>query len=236
MPNLNELTDLSTKQKTGTQSFLGGQQAGTSDFLKRYGNFIRSQEGTGAMAGRIGKELGIPTLQAGTNLLRSTVANLPSTYSKATTGFDVNANQLSRIIGQKASELAPALETSERSLETAQGNLATRLGYEQYDQARLEKPFGVEQDFMSDRLARETTLFSQENERELDALIAKINAGVTLTEGEKNRANQLSIAEKGFQNELAIEKEKNTGQKPVSTDTGDWMWDSSTSQWVPVFD
>lgn len=203
-PDLNQITDLVAKQRVGTQSFLGGQDVKSSDFLKRYTDFITGQEGSAAMYKRIGEELGVPQLQTNANLLRNTLTNLPSTYSKATTGYDVNTNQLARIIGQKAGELSPAVETTERALSSAQGNLTTRMGLEQADQERLAKPFGVEHDILSDRLARETTLFSQDNERELDALVAKINSGITLSEGEKNRAQELATNERNFE----IEKQK----------------------------
>jgi S-adenosylmethionine synthetase len=234
--NLNELTDTVAKQRAGTSSFLAGQNATSADYLKRYTDFINSQEGASAMASRIGTELGIPTLQSNATMLRNTLTNLPTTYSKATTGYDVSNSQLQRIIGQKASELSPAVTTAENSLQSAQGNLATRLGYETADQARLEKPMTVEQNMLLTRQAREQTMYSEDNQRELDALITKINAGITLSEGERNRAQQLAIAEKGYQNALELAKQNNNAKAPVSTTSGDWMWDSSTGTWVPVYD
>jgi len=242
-PNLNELTDTTARQKAATQELLTGQNALSSDFLKRYTGAIGSQETSSAMAERLGKELGIPTLQANATMLRNTMTNLPSTYSKAMTGFDVNANQLARVIGQKSSELAPALTTAESSLSTAQGNLGTRMGYETADQAKQLLPYSVEQSQLNDRLARETTLYTQDNTNELNALIQKINAGVTLSEGEKNRAQQLAISEKNYELEKKkLDQNQNqfnstqAGRAPVSTTSGDWMYDSTSGQWVPIYD
>ena len=197
-PDLNQLTNLTNTQRAGTQNFLAGQNVTSADYLKRYTDFINSQEGASAMAGRIGGELGIPTLQANATNYRNLLTNLPSTYSKATTGYDVNANQLNRIIGQKSSELSPLVETTERSLAAAQGNLATRMGYEQYDQSKALLPYTTEKEMLADRQARETTLYSQDNQNELNSLIAKINAGITLSEGEKNRAATLAASEKAY--------------------------------------
>jgi len=230
-PDLNQLTNLTNTQRAGTQNFLAGQNVTSADYLKRYTDFINSQEGASAMAGRLGTELGIPTLQANATNYRNLLTNLPSTYSKATTGYDVNQNQLSRIIGQKSSELSPLVTTAENSLQAAQGNLATRMSYETADQARMEKPYATEKEMLNDRLARETTLYSQDNQNELNSLIAKINAEVTLSEGEKSRAATLAASEKTY---LAT-KEKLNAQQPVSTDTGDWMWDAQTQKWVPVY-
>ncbi len=50
-------------------------------------------------------------------------------------------------------------------------------------------------------------MFTTENEQELNGLIAKINAGVTLSEGEATRANALAVAEKGYQNALDVAKQ-----------------------------
>ena len=196
--NLNELTDTVAKQRAGTSSFLAGQNTQSSDYLKRYTDFINSQEGATAMAGRIGGELGIPTLQANATNLRNLVTNLPGTYSKATTGYDVNANQLNRIVGQKTSEIAPALATAENSLATASAERTARMGFEQTDQAKALLPYQTEKELLNDRLARETTLYSQDNQNELDALISKIQMGVTLSEGEKNRAQELATSERNY--------------------------------------
>ena len=202
--NLNSLTDLNASQRAGTTNLLNSQSTADSDYLKKYTDFLNSQEGASAMAGRIGGELGIPTLQANATMLRNTLTNLPSTYSKAMTGYDVNANQLSRVIGQKSSELSPMVTTAENSLQNAQSNLNTQMGYEQTDQAKQLLPYQTEKDLLTDRQARETTLYSQDNQNELNGLISKLNMGITLSEGEKNRANALAVQEASYQNQLKL--------------------------------
>lgn len=211
--DLNALTNLTAQQRAGTSNFITGLNTESADYLKRYTDFINSQEGMTAAAQRIGGELGIPTLQANATMLRNTLTNLPSTYGKAMTGYDVNANQLARIIGQKSSELSPLVTTTETSLQAAQGNLATRLGYLTTEQAKALLPYQTEKDLMINKWARETTLFSEDNQRELDALIAKINAGVTLSEGDKNRANALAIQEKQYQQALEVARIQLEGTK-----------------------
>lgn len=212
--DLNAITNLTSTQRAGSASLLGNQSAEDTAYLKKYTDFINSQEGSAAMAKRIGGELGIPTLQANATMLQNTMTNLPSTYSKATTGYDVNQNQLARIIGQKSSELAPAVTTAENSLNAANTNMNAQMGYETADQTKALMPYQTEQTMLADRQARETTLFSADNGRELDALVAKINAGITLSEGEKNRAQQLAVNEKSYQNAL---DQLNTGKTEVVT-------------------
>jgi len=207
-PDLNQITNLTNTQGVAGSQLIKNQGESEADFLKRYNATISGQEGSQAMATRIGNELGIPSLQANATLYRNTLTNLPSTYSKATTGYDVNANQLSRIIGQKSSELSPLVATTENSLAGAQNTLGQRMGYELTDQSKALLPFQTEQDLMKDRFARETSMFSVQSQNELNSLIAKINAGITLSEGEKNRANALAVAENNYQNSLKLQNSK----------------------------
>ena len=199
-PNLNDITDLTNSQKVAGQSLLSGQSAEDADYLKRYTDFINGQEGASAMAKRIGGELGIPTLQANATMLQNTLTNLPGTYTKAVQGYDVNENQRQRIIAQKAGELQPMVTTAENSLSGAETNLGQQMGYEQTDQQKALLPYQTEKDLLDERQARETTMFTTENESELNGLIAKINAGVTLSEGEKNRAATLASQESSYLN------------------------------------
>ena len=63
-------------------------------------------------------------------------------------------------------------------------------------------PFERGFDLLQQRQAREFTGYTTNNQLELDRLLANMSAGVTLTEGEKTRANQLAIAEAGYRNQL----------------------------------
>lgn len=234
--NLNEPVDAARAQRAGTQTLLAGQDAMTGGFLDRFKGTLGSQEKTSAMATRLGQELGLPQLRSNATMLRNTMTNLPGTYSAATRGFDVNQNQLNRIVGTESSKLAPAMETAERSLSDAENTLSTRMGFEQRDQDRELIPFNVEQDFMVDRMARETTLFTADNGRELDALLAKMSAGITLSEGEKNRANQLAMQEKEFENtkKLYAEQAKYSAASDpyVSLGEGSTLYNTSSGKAV----
>lgn len=237
--DLNQLTNLTASQKAGTSGFLAGQNTETADYLKKYTDFINSQEGASAMASRIGGELGIPTLQANATMLQNTLTNLPSTYSKATTGYDVSQNQLSRIIGQKASELQPMVTTAENSLQNAQNTLNTRMGYEMTDEEKALRPYTMEKDLLSERQAREATLYTADNENELNALIQKLNMGITLSEGEKNRANQLALQEKQYQQALDVAKQNNANTTPntqvVESGGKKYLIDSGTGKIIATY-
>ncbi len=224
-------------QRTNNQAFLNNQNNQTNDFLNRYRGTLAGQESTNALAERIGQELGLPQLQANARSLNQTIFNLPQTYSKAMTGYDVNQNQLDRVVGTKQAELAPAAALASQNAQAAETNLNTRLGYAQRDQDRQLLPYQMEQNLMSERFARETTLYSQENQAELDALIAKANARVSLTEGEKNRMHQLAMQEAEFENALKVAREnrgsESGGNPYVTLGEGQTLYNTSTNQ--PVY-
>lgn len=237
-PDLNAPVQQAQANTANLKNIFAGQQADTGGFLNRFSGAINAQPTSTALAERIGNELGLPQLQGNANMLRNTLTNLPSTYSAATRGFDVNANQLSRIIGTKSAELAPAVETAERSLSSAQNNLDRRLGYAQADQQKELLPYQSEQSLLSDRFAREASGYSQAMGNELDAIIAKMNAGVQISEAEKSRAHDLALAEKTFENQKKLYAEQAKYSPSAANDPwqtigdGAWLFNTQTGQTI----
>ena len=234
-PDINAPVQQAQANEGKLQGIFQGQRNETGDFLNRFSGAVNNQESMSGMAKRIGGELGLPTLQSNANMLRGTLNALPTTYNKATTGYDVNQNQLSRIIGQKSSELAPAVDTAERALGTAQGNLNTQMGYAQADQQKALLPYQSEQSLLSDRMARETTGYTQVMGQELDSIIAKMNAGITLSEGEKNRAQQLAVAEKQFEQAKQLQQMKGPDTQIIDQNGKKILINSQTGQQIASY-
>lgn len=207
-PDLNAPVAQAQQNKLDLKDLFTTQRGESGDYLSRFSNFVNSQPSQQALADRIGGELGLPQLRSNNQSLQNTLFNLPSTYSAATRGFDVNANQLSRIIGQKQSELSPAAALSQQNVNTAENTLNTRLGYANADFQNKLLPYQTESSMLGDRLARETTGYTQAMQSELDAIIAKMNAGVQISEGEKNRAHELAMAEQSFNNAKALNEQQ----------------------------
>lgn len=220
--DLNAPTDTIAKQRANTRAFLSGQDAQTNAYLNKLQGYVASQPGVGVMADRIGKELGLPQLRANATQLNNTLTDLPQTYSKAMTGYDVNANQLARVVGTKQAEIAPLAQRATEQAQNAESMVNQRLGYASEDYNRGLLPLTTEGGMLTDRLARETSLYSTDNQRELDAIIAKMNAGITLSEGEKNRAQQLAVAEQNYnlQKEQMNTNSKNSGTQVIDVGNG----------------
>ena len=104
------------------------------------------------------------------------------------------------------------------------------MGYAVADQEKALRPFNTEQDLMSDRFARETTLYSQQNQSELDSIINKINSGITLSEGEKNRAQQLAIAEQGYKQALEVAKMGQNNSPYEKLSGGETLYNTQTGK------
>lgn len=183
-------------------------------FLGRFRGFIGGQEGLPIMAERIGKELGLPNLRetafkAGQTLrdVGSTFREIPQAITATGRAASVNADRLTRAIAQRAAELRPVLETATRGVEEAfagqqfgERELGERLGYGVKQQEKELLPFTTEATMMSDRVAREVTGFNQGQQRELDAILKRMEQGVTLQKAEYDRATQLAVKESEFEN------------------------------------
>lgn len=64
-------------------------------------------------------------------------------------------------------------------------------------------PYTTEATLLNERLARESTAYSQEQQKELDTLVAQMNAGVQLTDAQIQQATTLATAEQHYQETLA---------------------------------
>lgn len=193
-----------SNQRTAGQGMLANQGSQTGEFLSNYAGAIKGQEGMRPMWARLGEELGLPQLRANADSLNATLEALPQTYGDATRGFDVNANQLARIVGAKQAAIAPQAQRATQLAQTAQDYLGTQMGLAQAEQAKELLPYQSEEAFLKDRIARETSLFSQDNEREYNALVKKMEAGITLNEGEKNRKAELERAKMDYDRAIAV--------------------------------
>lgn len=194
--------------RTGSQNLLGSQDRQVGDYLSGYAGAIKGQESVPAMYARIGTELGLPNLMRNANQINETLAAIPETYGAATRGFDVNANQLARIIGAKTAALEPAARRATNAAQTASGQVAQLMGLTQQQQQKELLPYEYERDFLRDRIARETSLFTTANEQELRALDQKVSLGVQLTEAEKQRKQQLEMQRNDYENSRSLAEQK----------------------------
>lgn len=210
------LTGTVQNQRNASQGMLGNQDTMTNKFLGNYANAIGNQETTNAMWNRLANETGFNRYNQQALDINNQLAAIPQTYTAATRGFDVNANQLGRIMNMQTEKLSPIAQRATAQAQNA-GNLMTNqmnLGQQQQQKELL--PYQAQQSFLTDRIARETSMFTQDNQNELQALTNKMNAGITLTNAERERVNQLKIAEEGYKNNMAIAQAQIAGNTNIA--------------------
>ena len=206
--DLNAGVNTVTAQRAANAKFLEGQNALTSQFLDKFGNVINNQGTTADAAARFGEEAGLPTLQKNAFNLNEQILGIPALHTSGTRGFDVNANQLGRIINEKTAQIAPFAQEATRLAQFAENSVNTKLGYLQNDWNRQLLPLTTEKDFLTDRMARETSMYTQDNQNELNAILAKISTGVAIDEKERDRAHALALQEAQY--DLALRNTRNT--------------------------
>lgn len=198
------LDDYIKNMPANRSAFNAGQKSDISDFLGRYTGAVNNQESMSHMQDRIGREIGLPTLQENANMLNKTLNNIPYTYSSAAKGFDVNGNQLERTIANKTSEMTPLVTSANSAVENAQGIVKDRVAAAQADQQKALLPYQSEQSLLNDRLARESTGFNQDAEQTLNALLDKMDKGIALSTSEQDMANRLATAKLAYDQAIAV--------------------------------
>jgi hypothetical protein len=204
-----------------TQQVLDSQKQQESDFIKRYTSAVSGMKSTSQLADEIGGSLNLPTLRSNAQSLTATLDNIPTVQKQATRGFDVNNNQLDRIISAEQSKLAPVAQKAVTQQQNAENDLSTRLGYAVQDQQKTLLPYEKEASLLSDRLARETTMYSTQMQSELDLYMDSLRAGRELTAREQARLEELADREDAYQKEKDMYVWKQSQQ--TKSNDADWF-------------
>lgn len=189
----NDPAFIAEQQRNDTIDLNKAQEAKQADFLGRFRTAVAGQETLPDMAGRIGGELGLPGLRDTSQGLIKTLSTIPQTQTNATRGFNVNSNQLARIIGSKQAEIAPAAQQAVTQQQSAESNLATQLGYGVAQQQKELMPFSTEQNMLSEQLAREYSGFTQDKQSQLEVALQQMANGQALTMAQLQHANNLAL-------------------------------------------
>lgn len=179
------------------------------EFLGRFRGAISGLTPVSTIAERYGREIGLPGARELTTGLtqqalgfEKRLAGVPEQVRTETRGFQVAAPQLARIQEKRAGEVGKSLVETAREAERAgvrqrglETQLGERLGYEVAEQERGLRPFTVEAEMISDRLARETTRYTADLQARTSELITKMQQQGALEQAEMRELSQLAIME-----------------------------------------
>lgn len=214
-----EQAALAAKQKAETDARFTQNKQDLAGFNTRFSDAVPKIIDDTSKKYELGKLLGISTG------LGTRVADLRGNLSGTGAGGYANASQVDKAVSTR---YLPQYNQ-------AVSNLQTGTALAQNEQTTLLKPFEVESNLLNDRLAREATGYSQDQQRELDGLLERMRLGNALTIEEMRRATTLAQLEQDKylkEKELAAAKQEDnrylSGTSFYDTATGKWVTKPST--------
>ena len=204
------------------------------DLVSSYDQAIQGQEKYPALQQRYENRYMIPELREAMQTGREAYQNvlneinaIPETTKATTRDSMVTEGQAAGINQAKYEKLRPVAESLGQTVEQvgqllteAEANLNTAVAAEIAQQKKELEPFLWEYDLSNILSSMEMTGWSQANSNELTRLITNMQAGVQISEAEKNRAHELAMQEASFQNQLKYLQAQSDAQIRVSGETG----------------
>lgn len=201
---------------TPTPSPIPAQRAAYDTYNTDYTNFINGQETPTAIADRYSNKYNVPYLQdqqQQNNLILGALGNqitaLPASIGSASGNSMLTTGQKARLVQSAAAPLTQDFTSVSQNansvnaaLGTAETNVNQSIGFEQADQMKKLAPWLQKYDAMTIMNAAENAGWNATNSWELDRLSKNQAAGITLSEGEQNRLEDLASKEAAFQSAL----------------------------------
>ena len=162
----------------------------------------------------------IPDQVGGVNALNSRIKDLQFNTSGSGAGGYASGAQVDKALQLNyLPNFNTAAQNLNNSLGAAQSEIGTRL-----------TPYQVEGNLLSERIAREATGYSTQQQRELDVLLTQYQTGVQMAENEKNRMNQLAIQEKEFEQLKYQTQNKDKNTQIIESGGRKYLVDMNTGQ------
>lgn len=189
---------------------------------KGFGDAIGAQTKVPDLVTGYDQRYGVPqmqkAIQAGTeqyDTLGEQIRGLPTDMAQRSRESIMTQGQTNRAV---QAEQAPLLEQQgilgqnlsrqQANLGVAQSNAAKMVSAEQVQQEKELSPWLKKYDTENVLSSMRMSGWTFENQSELSRLLANQSAGITLSEGEKNRVQQLALAEKSFENQLKLNSQQ----------------------------
>lgn len=186
-------TDLAAKQKGETDARFAANRDELTNFNNDYQNGIKGIVDTTS------SKYNLPALLEQANGLNTRVQDLSTNMNGTASGGYASGAQVDRAI--QTNYLPRAQQ--------ATSNLQTGTALAQNEESQLFKPWDTRAQSLTERLNRESTGYTAEQKNELDAIVAKIQAGAVVTAAEIEKAKAIAVAEKDYQARVDAQKLQN---------------------------
>jgi len=192
-------TTASTQQASLGSSGLGGLLSGeTSDYVKRYQAAVAANPTVTDLYNTANQTYNVNNLASTATNLSNRLTNVVPNAYKGAKGFDIGSGDINNGISNATAYLTPQSNAATNNYNTA-AELASKYvtaGQAQNSQNLLA--IQSEGTLLAQQEAAQATGWNQTLQNEYDALIAKMNAGVTLSASEMARANTLAQTEEAY--------------------------------------
>jgi len=230
-----------------TASPVDAERKTYNDLNSGFTNFLGSQATVPQLTTKYNDQFGIPQLQSNIakgqeqyDALGNQLAGLPKDVAQRSQESILTQGQKNRVVQaeqapilQQQSMLGQNINQMGNRLSTAQTNAGNMISAEQAQQTKMTQPWLQAYSNENVLSSMAMTGWTQSNSQELQRLLANQQAGITLSEGEKNRANQLAMQEKDFENSLKVAKAKDTtGSNYITAGAGTSIFDPSTGKFI----
>lgn len=194
---------------TGLNNLQNKQQGETADYLGRYTNAVNSLPNEQQLFNQLGASQNLPQLHDFASKANIAVNNIPRdelTYAQQNGGGgNLDQNQLNQLIQQKLYDLSPIAQKATQQYQDALQTVQQQMQYAIDQQNRSLLPFQAEGSLLGDRLAREMTGFTAQQQAALDGLTAKYNTQGSLSQAEMAQMTELARQENDFHNQQALQ-------------------------------
>ena len=188
--------------KSGFNNLFGDQQNSQNDFINSYKQAVASNPSVTSLYDTANSKYNVQPLQQQANTLTNAVLQAPQQTLDTARGFNYDQNQVNNQTNLTLGRLSPLASAAQNNASTAQTNANNyvQAGIAQNQQNLL--PIQQQASMMSDLWARQASGYTTAAQAELEGLINKMNAGVTLSTAEMARANALATAEASYQSSV----------------------------------
>lgn len=203
-------TPYQTAQDDKFKSFYDTQKGAVDDYLSRL------TAGNTANVAKANTDFNVPGLQGAASALKQRIDLLNTNAANNASGYATQG---------QTDAASSNLGVRSNIASNAASNAAIAANNE-YNQ--LNNPLVTEGNMLSERLAREATGFTNDQQNQLQLLITKLNNNTALTQTEMNNANQLALQQQQY--EQALKNPPKQGNQIQTIGGNTYLIDMNTGQ------
>lgn len=215
------------------------QQNQSQNYQQQYAQAVASNPTVSQLYQQGNAQYNVPGLMSNANQLNNAVLQDPQQNVNAAKGFNYDANQVGQQTDQDLARLDPLAQAATNSAQNAQTLAGQYVAAGQAQNAQNLLPIQSQQQFLLQQQANQAQAYITANQSTMDALTAKMNAGVQLSATEMGQYNALIQAQAAVQSAQttanATVQAAQIGQTYQTVNPSQTIYDTQTGgQFTPI--